>query len=230
MRITALTGAGISAESGIATFRDSNGLWENHRVEDVASPEGFARDPELVLNFYNLRRAQLHTVKPNRGHEILAEMEAEHDVTIVTQNIDDLHERAGSTNVIHLHGELLKARPAGRMEPVVDWPGDIKLGDEIAGRQARPHIVWFGESVPKLEDGAMAVVRAEVIIIVGTSLQVYPAAGLVSYAAPGVPVIYIDPNPAENFELNQRRDVHLIRKGGSEGMVEALALIETFSA
>lgn len=224
-KITILSGAGISAESGIATFRGADGLWENHRVEDVASPEGFRRDPELVLRFYNARRAQLHTVEPNDGHRAIAALEADYDVTVVTQNIDDLHERAGSTKVIHLHGELLKARPVGKNAPVVDWPGDINLGDEIEGVQARPHIVWFGEQVPLLDAGAMAVVQADLILIVGTSLQVYPAAGLVSYAAPHVPVIYIDPNPASNYELAGRRTVHLIELGGAEGMAEAARLI-----
>ncbi|MEM6770756.1 MAG: NAD-dependent deacylase [Bacteroidota bacterium] len=222
--ILVLTGAGVSAESGIATFRDSNGLWENHRVEDVASPEGFARDPALVLEFYNQRRAQLHTVKPNVGHKIIAALEDDYRVTVVTQNIDDLHERAGSTNIIHLHGELLKARPVDSHD-IVDWPGDIKVGDvNERGVQMRPHIVWFGEDVPQIRRAAEAVSRADLIIIVGTSMQVYPAAGLVSYAAPTVPVIYVDPNPTINYEL-QSRDITTIVKGGSEGMEEARALI-----
>ncbi len=223
-RIVVLTGAGISAESGIATFRDSNGLWENHRVEDVASPAGFARNPELVLEFYNQRRAQLHTVVPNDGHHHIAALEADYQVTVITQNIDDLHERAGSANIIHLHGELLKARPVDS-EDVVDWPGDIKVGDvDARGVQMRPHIVWFGEDVPKLYRAAGMVEKADLIIIVGTSMQVYPAAGLVGYADPQVPVIYVDPNPTINYEL-QSRDITTIVKGGSEGMAEAIDLI-----
>lgn len=222
-KIVVLTGAGVSAESGIATFRASDGLWENHRVEDVASPEGFASNPELVLDFYNQRRAQIHTVTPNEGHKIIAALEAEYDVTVVTQNIDDLHERAGSTDIIHLHGEILKARPVDS-HATVDWTGDIKLGDvDERGVQLRPHIVWFGEQVPMLEKAAQVVSTADLIIIVGTSMQVYPAAGLVSYADPSVPVIYVDPNPNINYELRSR-DITTIIKGGSEGMEEARTL------
>lgn len=225
--IVVLSGAGVSAESGIATFRDSNGLWENHRVEDVASPEGFRRDPKLVLNFYNIRRAQLHTVKPNKGHELIAKLEENYNVTVVTQNIDDLHERAGSTNIIHLHGELFKARAVGTFGPAVNWKGDINLGDlGESGRQMRPHIVWFGEEVPEIPNAADAVARANLVIIIGTSMQVYPAAGLVGYANPEVPVIYIDPNPSINHELS-RRQIITIEKTGSEGMEEALRLIPT---
>jgi len=224
--IAILTGAGISAESGIATFRDGNGLWENHRVEDVASPEGFARNPELVLEFYNQRRAQLHTVKPNVGHKLIAALEDEYDVTVITQNIDDLHERAGSTNIIHLHGELLKARPNGADGFIVDWPGDIKVGDtDDKGNQMRPHIVWFGEAVPEIENAARIVAKADLIIIVGTSMQVYPAAGLVGYAPDSVPVIYVDPKPSINYELERRGNIHTIEMGGSEGMEVARGLV-----
>jgi len=224
--IAILTGAGVSAESGIATFRDSNGLWENHRVEDVASPDGFARNPELVLEFYNQRRAQLHTVKPNAGHKIIAALEADYNVTVITQNIDDLHERAGSTNIIHLHGELRKARPSGADGFIVDWPGDIKIGDtDDKGNQMRPHIVWFGEAVPEIENAARAVRKADLIIIVGTSMQVYPAAGLVGYADEDVPVIYVDPKPSINYELEQRGGIHTIELGGSEGMEVAREMI-----
>lgn len=227
-KIAILTGAGVSAESGIATFRDSNGLWENHRVEDVASPEGFARNPELVLEFYNQRRAQLHTVKPNVGHKLIAALEDDYDVTVVTQNIDDLHERAGSTNIIHLHGELLKARPANAEGNIIDWPGDIKLGDtDDEGNQMRPHIVWFGEAVPKIEHAARVVSRADLIIIVGTSMQVYPAAGLVDYADSTIPVIYIDPKPSINYELERRGNIHTVEMGGSEGMEVAREMIKS---
>jgi NAD-dependent deacetylase len=226
-KIAILTGAGVSAESGIATFRDSNGLWENHRVEDVASPEGFAHDPELVLNFYNQRRAQLHTVKPNVGHQRIAALEENYDITVITQNIDDLHERAGSTNIIHLHGELLKARPAEGDGFIVDWPGDINLGDtNDEGVQMRPHIVWFGEDVPEIENAARVVLQANLIIIVGTSMQVYPAAGLVGYADNTIPVIYIDPKPTINFELKRRGNIHTIEMGGGEGMKVAEDLIK----
>lgn len=222
-KIAVLTGAGVSAESGIATFRASDGLWENHRVEDVASPEGFVRDPELVLEFYNQRRAQLHTVKPNVGHQLIAALEDDYRVTVVTQNIDDLHERAGSRKIIHLHGELLKARPVDSHD-IIDWPGDIKVGDtDKRGVQLRPHIVWFGEAVPLLEKAAGVVAEADLIIIVGTSMQVYPAAGLVGYSDPSVPIIYVDPNPNINYEL-QSRDITTIVKGGSEGMEEARGL------
>lgn len=224
-RIVVLTGAGVSAESGIATFRDSNGLWENHRVEDVASPEGFARNPELVLEFYNQRRAQLHSVVPNDGHHHIAALEQDYQVTVVTQNIDDLHERAGSNNIIHLHGELLKARPVDTTDEAIDWAGDIKLGDvDARGVQLRPHIVWFGEEVPNLYRAVGMVERADLIIIVGTSMQVYPAAGLVGYAKPEAPIIYVDPNPTINYEL-QSRDITTIEKGGAEGMAEARQLI-----
>jgi len=225
-KIVVLTGAGVSAESGIATFRDSNGLWENHRVEDVASPEGFSRNPELVLEFYNQRRAQLHTVKPNVGHKLIAALEEDYDVTVVTQNIDDLHERAGSSKIIHLHGELLKARPVNSSKPILHWPGAIKVGDTDAnGNQLRPHIVWFGEAVPEIENAALVVSSADLVIIVGTSMQVYPAAGLVGYAPKSTPVIYIDPKPTISYELQQRGDIHTIETGGSEGMEKARMMI-----
>lgn len=225
--ITILSGAGTSAESGIATFRDSNGLWENHAVEDVASPEGFRRDPRLVLDFYNQRRAQLHEVEPNRAHLLIAELERDYNVTVVTQNIDDLHERAGSTNIIHLHGELFKARAVGTFGPATEWKGDIKIGDvDEQGQQMRPHIVWFGEDVPEIPRAADAVSRSHLVIIIGTSMQVYPAAGLVGYANPDAPIIYIDPKPTINHELS-RRKIITIEKVGSEGMAEALALIPT---
>lgn len=225
-KIAVLTGAGVSAESGIATFRDSNGLWENHRVEDVASPAGFHRNPELVLEFYNQRRAQLHTVKPNVGHKLISALEEEYDVTVITQNIDDLHERAGSSKIIHLHGELLKARPVGAYTPILHWPGNIKLGDtDDEGRQLRPHIVWFGEDVPEIINAAEVVSQADLVIIVGTSMQVYPAAGLVGYAPQNTPVIYIDPKPAISYELQSRGAIHTLKMGGSAGMEKARELI-----
>ena len=198
-----LTGAGVSAESGVSTFRDSNGLWENHRVEDVASIEGWYRDPSLVLDFYNARRAQLATVKPNSAHYAIASLEDEWNVTVVTQNVDNLHERAGSTKIIHLHGELTKVRPEncyndydGFSEETVFDIGyeTIQIGDKAPnGAQLRPHIVWFGEAVPKIDQAIDAVDAADVILIVGTSLQVYPAAGLYAYAKAGTPIYIIDP-------------------------------------
>lgn len=177
--LVVLTGAGMSAESGIKTFRDSDGLWEEHDVMQVASPEGFVANPELVLDFYNQRRRQLLQVVPNAGHVALAELEHTHQVSIITQNIDDLHERAGSSKVVHLHGELLKARSTKNENYVVDWRDDIQLGDcDAQGNQMRPHIVWFGEMVPLLGAAAQICAQADILLIIGTSMQVYPAAGL----------------------------------------------------
>ncbi len=194
-KITVLTGAGISAESGIKTFRDSGGLWEDHRVEDVASPEGWARDKKLVLEFYNQRRRQLLECKPNRAHFALLELENKYEVTVVTQNVDDLHERGGSTNVIHLHGELLKMRSSLDENIIYDCTGDIQVGDKCEkGSQLRPHIVWFGEAVPKIEDAVEVVTEADILIVIGTSLVVYPAAGLINYSKYEIPKWLIDPN------------------------------------
>lgn len=202
-KIVVLTGAGVSAESGVSTFRDSDGLWENHKVEDVASIEGWYRNPSLVLDFYNARRAQLATVKPNAAHLAIAALEDEYKVTVVTQNVDNLHERAGSTKVVHLHGELTKVRPENccndrdgySEETVFDIGTDaIALGDLAPnGAQLRPHIVWFGEAVPKIEQAIDAVEAADILLIVGTSLQVYPAAGLYRYAGMDIPIYIIDP-------------------------------------
>lgn len=202
-KLTVLTGAGVSAESGITTFRDSDGLWENHKVEDVASIEGWYRNPSLVLDFYNERRAQLPTVRPNAAHMAIAELEKDYDVTVVTQNVDNLHERAGSTRIIHLHGELTKVRPENccnemdgfSEETVFDIGADsISVGDLAPnGTQLRPHIVWFGEAVPKIEAAIEAVEAADILLIVGTSLQVYPAAGLYRYAKLTTPIYIIDP-------------------------------------
>lgn len=196
-KITVLTGAGVSAESGINTFRDAGGLWEGHDVMEVASPQGFAKNPELVLDFYNQRRKQLKEVAPNRAHFALAELEDNFDVTIITQNVDDLHERAGSSNVIHLHGELLKMRSSGNERSISKCDGEILLGDVCEqGHQLRPHIVWFGEAVPLLEKAAAVTQSSDIVIIIGTSMQVYPAAGLVDYAQEGVPIYFIDPKPS----------------------------------
>jgi NAD-dependent deacetylase len=196
-RIAVLSGAGISAESGIKTFRDSNGLWEGHHVEDVATPEGWERNPELVLDFYNQRRRQLLEVQPNEGHFILAELEQHFNVRIITQNVDNLHEQAGSSQVLHLHGELLKVRSENNPNMVLDWRSDLHLTDKASdGSRLRPHIVWFGEAVPELQRAAAYCDAADILIVVGTSLQVYPAAGLIDYVQPGTPVYYVDPNPA----------------------------------
>lgn len=215
-RLVVLSGAGMSAESGIATFRGAGGLWEGHRVEEVASPEGFAAQPELVLEFYNQRRRQIVEARPNEGHFALARLEELFDVHVITQNIDDLHERAGSTQVLHLHGEIRKARSTRDPRVVVDLPSsELSLGDlGPDGAQLRPHIVWFGESVPMIDPAMDLVQTADVVIVVGTSLQVYPAAGLVGYAPPSAPVHVVDPNTP--LEGGGRVELH--RCGAVEGL------------
>jgi NAD-dependent deacetylase len=198
-KIVILTGAGMSAESGISTFRDSDGLWENHDIMEVASPEGFAKNPELVLHFYNERRKQLFDVEQNLGHKMLVELEAKYDVVVITQNVDDLHERAGTKRIVHLHGELRKARSIGDESLIYKREGDINIGDTCKkGHQLRPHIVWFGEAVPMLEIALQLVAIADYIIVIGTSMQVYPAAGLVYQAPKKAPVFFIDPDPQVN--------------------------------
>ena len=218
-KLVVLTGAGVSAESGITTFRDSDGLWENHNVQDVASIEGWYRNPSLVLEFYNARRAQLAHVRPNPAHVSIAELENEWDVTVITQNVDNLHERAGSTKIIHLHGELTKVRPENccnemdgfSEETVFDIGHDrISIGDMAPnGVQLRPHIVWFGEAVPKIDQAIDAVEAADVLLIVGTSLQVYPAAGLYRYAGMDTPIYIIDPRdvPVRDSSITHIKDV-----------------------
>ena len=223
-KITVLTGAGVSAESGISTFRDRDGLWENYHVEDVASIEGWYRNPALVLDFYNNRRAQLAQVKPNAAHQTIASLENEYDVTVVTQNVDNLHERAGSTKVIHLHGELTKVRPenccnemdAFSEETVFDIGTDsIVLGDLAPnGAQLRPHIVWFGEAVPKIEAAIDAVEAADILLIVGTSLQVYPAASLYRFARLDIPIYIIEP---KELTVRDGRLIH-IKEVATKGM------------
>jgi NAD-dependent deacetylase len=218
-KIVVLTGAGMSAESGISTFRDAGGLWEGHRVEEVASPEGWAKNPELVLDFYNIRRRQLLSVAPNAGHLALVELESKYDLYIVTQNVDDLHERAGSSNVVHLHGELLKVRSTADENLVYDWRKDLNLGDKCEkGHQLRPHIVWFGEMVPKLEDASLLVEQADILAIIGTSMQVYPAAGLVAYAPWDIPIYYIDPRPHVNFELSLLKNLKILVEPATTGV------------
>jgi len=195
-KLVVLTGAGISAESGIKTFRDSDGLWEGHNVMDVATPQGWHKNPALVLDFYNQRRRQLKEVQPNQGHFILAELESEFDVYIITQNVDNLHERAGSTNVTHLHGELLKVRSSKNENYILDWQDDLNFGDlDQQGNQLRPHIVWFGEQVPELETAIAITEQADYFAVIGTSLQVYPAAGLIGFTKKETPIYYIDPKP-----------------------------------
>lgn len=225
-RIVVLSGAGMSAESGIKTFRDADGLWENHDVMDVASIDGWHRNPALVLEFYNQRRRQLLTVQPNAGHLELANLEKSHQITIVTQNVDDLHERAGSTNVIHLHGELLKVRSSKFEHLVFDCKNDIKIGDLCPkGSQLRPHIVWFGEEVPMLSKAAEEVSTADIVVIIGTSMQVYPAAGLIEFAPRDARIFYIDPKPSINFELGLRNDVKIIEKPATTGVAEFIKLL-----
>jgi NAD-dependent deacetylase len=195
-KIVVLTGAGISAESGIRTFRDADGLWNSYRIEEVASPVAWERDPQLVLDFYNMRRKQLYEVEPNEAHRALAELEKQFEVQVITQNVDDLHERAGSTKVLHLHGELKKVRSTVDPDIVMELEGwELKLGDLCPkGSQLRPHIVWFGEPVPNIQIAAEMVSKAEILLVIGTSLKVYPAAGLLHEAPPEIPKYLVDPN------------------------------------
>tara|TARA_R110002049_G_scaffold242128_5_gene415953 strand:- start:3979 stop:4674 length:696 start_codon:yes stop_codon:yes gene_type:complete len=215
--IVILTGAGISAESGIKTFRDANGLWEGHNVMQVASPQGFTNNPALVLHFYNQRRKQLLTVKPNNAHLALTKLEKQYNVTIITQNIDDLHERAGSKSVIHLHGELLKARCTKDEFLVLPWSKELVLGDlSETGNQLRPHIVWFGEEVPLLEKGIEIIQKADILIIIGTSMQVYPAASLVHYVKQNIPIYFIDPKP--NIKASDFNNLTILAKTAVDGV------------
>jgi NAD-dependent deacetylase len=221
-KLIVLTGAGMSAESGIPTFRGANGLWENHRIEDVATPRAWEQNRELVLRFYNERRKRMWECQPNAGHLGLAKLEALCDVQIVTQNVDNLHERAGSTNVLHLHGELTKARSTLDPRLVYDVPGwELKAGDRCArGSQLRPHIVWFGEEVPLMEEAIARVQQADVLAIIGTSLTVYPAASLIDYAPETARIILIDPAPNVADER-----VTIIRAGAGEGVAELARLL-----
>ncbi|WP_454953933.1 SIR2 family NAD-dependent protein deacylase [Capnocytophaga gingivalis] len=221
-KLVVLTGAGISAESGISTFRDSGGLWEGHDVNQVATPEGFAADPALVLDFYNQRRRQLSQVEPNEAHRLLAHLEKRYEVVIITQNVDDLHERAGSHNIIHLHGELLKSRGVDNLNVTYPCTGDIHVGDKSpTGAQLRPHIVWFGEEVPMLEKAIAQVYSADILMIIGTSLQVYPAASLIDYVKEGTPIFYIDPNPS----LHSKGELTVIAQKASTGVAKAIELM-----
>lgn len=226
-KLVILSGAGMSAESGISTFRDTGGLWEKYPIEDVATPDGFLRNPELVLRFYNDRRKQLVSVKPNRGHELVAELEKDFDVTVITQNVDNLHERAGSSHIIHLHGELTKAcssrnpNDSRYIKELTPEEYEIKLGDKAGdGSQLRPYIVWFGEAVPMIETAAEFVEQADILVIIGTSMNVYPAAGLLNYAPAHAEIYLIDPH---EVQVNSDKRIEVIQKGASEGMAELLA-------
>ena len=228
-KLVVLSGAGISAESGISTFRDAGGLWDKYPVEQVATPEGYAANPKLVIDFYNERRKQLLQVIPNRGHELVAEMEKYFQVTVITQNVDNLHERAGSTNVIHLHGELTKVTSSFQpnnpkyIQELEPEAYEVKIGDTATdGSQLRPFIVWFGESVPMIETAINYCTQADIFLIIGTSLNVYPAAGLLNYVPHNVPIYLIDPN---QVPIASGRKVHIIQKGASAGMEELMELL-----
>lgn len=222
-KLVVLTGAGISAESGLKTFRDSDGLWENYSIYDVATPSGFAKDPALVLEFYNMRRKDVAAANPNAAHIALAELEDDFDVHIITQNIDDLHERAGSSNIMHLHGEILKMRSVNNDNNIYAISGDIKLGDLAPdGGQLRPHIVWFDEQVPMMEKAVEVMETAELFAVIGTSLLVYPAASLVNYAPDEIPKFIIDKSiPYSGFLSN----LTAIEKSAGEGVKELKKLL-----
>lgn len=227
--LVVLSGAGMSAESGISTFRDAGGLWDKYPVEQVATPEGYARDPELVINFYNERRKQLLQVQPNAGHIGVAELEKDFNVTVVTQNIDNLHERAGSRHIIHLHGELTKVCSSRDpynphyIKELKPEEYEVKIGDKAAdGTQFRPFIVWFGESVPEIERAIEQVEKADIFVIIGTSMNVYPAAGLLHYVPRHAEVYLIDPKPVDTHTT---RPIHVIQKGASEGVKELRRLL-----
>ncbi len=218
-QIAVLTGAGISAESGISTFRDSGGLWEKHDLSQVATPTAWAANPQLVLEFYNQRRRQVMEAKPNAAHKALVELETAYTVDIITQNIDDLHERAGSTRILHLHGELLKVRSTKDPSLIYHWPKDLHWGDKCElGSQLRPHIVWFGEEVPLMPKAAEIVAAADFVLVIGSSMQVYPAAGLVGFAPPHARVYYIDPKPSLNYELQSRPNLRVLAEPASSGL------------
>ncbi len=225
-KLIALTGAGISAESGLKTFRDSDGLWEGYNVYDVATPRGFAKDPQLVLEFYNLRRKDVAAAEPNAAHFALAELEKDFDVTIITQNIDDLHERTGSTNIIHLHGEIFKMRSVTSEDLVTEIRGDINLGDLAEdGGQLRPHIVWFEEQVPMIEVAAQVAATADIFVVIGTSLVVYPAAGLLHYAPRFAPKFIVDKSIPET---NGIPNLTAIEKPATQGVQELKELLKKY--
>jgi NAD-dependent deacetylase len=215
--LTVLTGAGISAESGIKTFRDSGGLWEGHDIMEVASPQGFNKNPKLVLDFYNKRRRQLLQVKPNQAHIGLAELQNNFDVQIITQNVDDLHERAGSKNVLHLHGELFKVRSTIDEKLIYNWTKNLNIGDLCERKsQLRPHIVWFGEAVPMIEKAIKIIENSDIFVVIGTSMQVYPASSLIQYIKTNTPIFFIDINP--NISKNDFNNLTIIKNTATKGI------------
>ena len=221
-KMVVLTGAGMSAESGLQTFRDANGLWEGHNVMDVATPEAFERDPKLVLEFYNQRRRQLLDVLPNNAHHNLKELEKYFTIHIITQNVDDLHERAGSSQIVHLHGELRKVRSYTNEKIVLEWSKDLYLGDvDKNGDQLRPHIVWFGEAVPQLENAIEITKQADVLVIIGTSMQVYPAASLIHYVSSNTPIYFIDPAPS----ISKNTNTTIIKSGAQQGTKQLIKML-----
>lgn len=227
-KIVVLTGAGISAESGIKTFRDSDGLWENYDIRDVASPEGWRRNQALVLDFYNQRRKNVLDVLPNEGHKALVKLEKAYNVVIVTQNIDDLHERAGSANIIHLHGEILKMRSSKVETEILDCKDDILEGQLCKyGSQLRPHIVWFGEAVPLMEDAYHEIQTADYVLVIGSSMQVYPAAGLVAAAPRNIPIWFIDPFPQLNHELKTLKNLTVVAENATIGVPMVVDILLT---
>lgn len=228
-KIVVLTGAGISAESGISTFRDANGLWEGHDIMEVASPIGWNKNPDLVNTFYNKRRDELNRVTYNAAHKFIADLEDSFNVKVITQNVDDLHERAGSSQVIHLHGELRKVRSTGNPTYVKSWNNPLTKNDLCPdGYPLRPHIVWFGESVPMMDAAILEIGDAEIVIIIGTSMQVYPAASLTSYSSDTCPIIYLDPKPSINYELTQSSNLTVIEKKATEGILELSKILESY--
>lgn len=221
--IVVLTGAGISKESGINTFRDANGLWEQYAIEDVASIDGWYKNPQLVLDFYNARRSQLAEVTPNNAHILLAKLEEKYRVSIITQNVDNLHERAGSTHILHLHGELTKVRSTGNESDIMDIGyKEITIGDTCThGYQLRPHIVWFGEAVPLITEAIETIATADIVIIIGTSMQVYPAASLINYASRATTIYFIDPNPT----ISSSGKIHVFAENATTGMQKVFNLL-----
>ncbi|MDX6746007.1 NAD-dependent deacylase [Polaribacter sp. PL03] len=224
-KLVILTGAGISAESGINTFRDSDGLWEGHNVMEVASPKGYSKNPKMVLDFYNKRRKQLLEVVPNKAHFNLAALENNFNVKIITQNVDDLHERAGSSKITHLHGELLKVRSSIDDNEVLEWRKNLILGDLCSKKsQLRPHIVWFGEMVPMLDKAIKITAEADILVIIGTSMQVYPAASLVNYIKPNTPIYFIDPKPS--VSKNDFNNLTIIKDVASSGTDKLISYLK----
>ncbi|HEY5406405.1 MAG TPA: Sir2 family NAD-dependent protein deacetylase [Ginsengibacter sp.] len=221
--LVVLTGAGISAESGLKTFRDSDGLWMGYNVYDVATPEGYKKNPTLVLDFYNMRRREVAAALPNIAHKGIADLQQHFNVTVITQNIDDLHERAGSKNILHLHGEIFKMRGERNINTFYEIKGDINLGDKAPdGTQFRPHVVWFNEQVPMIEKASIVMSGADIFILAGTSLQVYPAAGLIDYLPDDVPKYIIDTNPPY---IPKHHNFHVIQKSATEGISELLTML-----